>query len=445
MGKLFGTDGIRGIVGDDLTTELAMKIGESSAYVLGKREEELVVLIGRDTRISGQMLTSAISAGLMSEGAKVIDLGVVPTPLVSYLVKRYNASMGVMISASHNPSEYNGIKLFNNEGFKLPDRIEFEIEKYLFGKAIPTSSKIGTYHICDTAVEDYTEYLKNTAKDIDNNLKIIVDCAYGSASTTAPILFKKLGLNVEFINYEYDGYNINKDAGSTHLEGLVEHVISTNADIGIAYDGDADRCLIVDENGDVVDGDEIMAICAYDLKQQGSLTNNTLVGTVMSNLGLSKFCEQNDINFEATKVGDRYVLEKMLEEGYILGGEQSGHVIFKEHSNTGDGELTSIQILNILSREKKKLSELKTVMKKYPQVLLNIPVTEEGKIKLETDSEIAKVIRQVEKSLARDGRVLVRASGTENIIRVMIEGLEQEDINVKAKKIGSKIKKKFGR
>ena len=444
MGKLFGTDGIRGIVGDDLTTDLAMKVGESSAYVLGKREENLVVLIGRDTRISGQMLTSAISAGLMSEGAKVIDLGVVPTPLVSYLVKKYNASMGVMISASHNPSEYNGIKLFNNEGFKLPDRIEFEIEKYLFGKGIPTSSKIGTYHICDTAVDDYTEYLKNTVKDIDKDLKIIVDCAYGSASTTAPILFGKLGLNAEFINCEYDGYNINKDAGSTHLEGLIEKVVSTKADIGIAYDGDADRCLIVDENGDVVDGDEIMAICAYDLKQQGNFTNNTLVGTVMSNIGLSKFCEQNDINFERTKVGDRYVLEKMLESEYILGGEQSGHVIFQEHSNTGDGELTSIQILNILSREKKKLSELKTVMKKYPQVLLNIPVTEEGKIKLETDSEISKTIKQVEKSLAGEGRVLVRASGTENIIRVMLEGLEQKDIEGKAKKIGSKIKKKFG-
>lgn len=444
MGKLFGTDGIRGIVGEDLTPELGMKIGESSAYVLGKRESNLVVLIGRDTRISGQMLTSAISAGLMSEGAKVIDLGVVPTPLVSYLVKKYNASMGVMISASHNPSEYNGIKLFNNEGFKLPDKVEFEIEKYLFGKAIPSSSKIGTYHICDTAIEDYTDYLMNTAKNIDKDLKIIVDCAYGSASTTAPLLFKKLGLNAEFINTEYDGYNINKDAGSTHLEGLIDKVKTEKADIGIAYDGDADRCLVVDENGDVVDGDEIMAICAYHLNKEGNLTNNTLVGTVMSNLGLSKFCEQNDINFEATKVGDRYVLEKMLEEGYILGGEQSGHIIFKEHSNTGDGELTSLQILKILSEQKKKLSELKQLMKKYPQVLLNVEVTEDGKIKYETDSEISRTIRQVERSLGTDGRVLVRASGTENLIRVMIEGLDQKDIDGKAKKIGSKIKKKFG-
>lgn len=443
MGKLFGTDGIRGIVGEDLTPELGMKIGEASAYVLGNTND-LVVLIGRDTRISGQMLTSAISAGLMSEGAKVIDLGVVPTPLVSYLVKRYNASMGVMISASHNPSEYNGIKLFNNEGFKLPDKIEFEIEKYLFGKGIPTSSKIGTYHTCNSAVEDYTDYLVGTSKDINKDLKVVVDCAYGSASATAPILFKKLGIPVELINYNYDGYNINKNAGSTHLEGLMDRVVSTNADIGIAYDGDADRCLIVDENGSLVDGDEIMAISAYNLKKEGKLTNNTLVGTVMSNLGLSKFCEQNDINYETTKVGDRYVLEKMLEEGYILGGEQSGHVIFKDYSNTGDGELTSIQILNILSKENVKMSELAKVMKKYPQVLMNIPVTEEGKIHFETDTEILRAIRQVERSLGSDGRVLVRASGTENLIRVMIEGLEQEDINAKAKKIGSKIKKKFG-
>jgi len=443
MGKLFGTDGIRGIVGEDLTHELAMKVGEASAYVLGNTKD-LVVLIGRDTRISGQMLTSAISAGLMSEGAKVIDLGIVPTPLVSYLVKRYNASMGVMISASHNPSEYNGIKLFNNEGFKLPDKTEFEIEKYLFGKAIPTSSKIGTYHICDTAIDDYTDYLASTAKDINKDLKIIVDCAYGSASTIAPILFKKLGLNVELINYKYDGYNINKDAGSTHLEGLMDRVVSNNADIGIAYDGDADRCLIVDENGNLVDGDEIMAISAYDLKKDNRLTNNTLVGTVMSNLGLSKFCEQNGINFEATKVGDRYVLEKMLESGYIIGGEQSGHIIFKDYANTGDGELTSIQILNTLSKENVKMSELAKVIKKYPQVLMNIPVTEEGKTQYETDTEIIDTIKQVERSLASDGRVLVRASGTENLIRVMIEGLEQEDIEAKAKKIGSKIKKKFG-
>ena len=239
MGKLFGTDGIRGIVGEELTHELAMKVGEASAYVLGKKDD-LVVLVGRDTRISGQMLASALSAGLMSQGAKVIDLGVVPTPAVSYLVKKYNASMGAMISASHNPSEYNGIKLFDGEGFKLPDATENEIEKYLLGKAVPTTTKVGTYEVCDTAIDDYTDHIVKSSKNIDKSLKIVVDCANGSASTTAPILFDKLGLDVVLINYEYDGYNINDKAGSTHLEGLVKKVKKLKADVGIAYDGDGD-------------------------------------------------------------------------------------------------------------------------------------------------------------------------------------------------------------
>ena len=369
MGKLFGTDGIRGMVGEDLTHELAMKVGEASAYVLGKKDD-LVVLVGRDTRISGQMLASALSAGLMSQGAKVIDLGVVPTPAVSYLVKKYKASMGAMISASHNPSEYNGIKLFDSEGFKLPDATENEIEKYLLGKAVPTTTKVGTYEVCDTAIDDYTDHIVKSSKNIDKSLKIVVDCANGSASTTAPILFDKLGLDVVLINYEYDGYNINDKAGSTHLEGLVKKVKKLKADVGIAYDGDADRCLMIDENGELVDGDQIMAISSLALKKSKKLTNNTLVGTVMSNLGLVKFCEQNDINFVATKVGDRYVLEKMLECNYKVGGEQSGHVIFKDFANTGDGELTSVQILNTMTKEGKKLSELASIMKRYPQVLI---------------------------------------------------------------------------
>ena len=443
MGKLFGTDGIRGIVGEDLTHELAMKVGEASAYVLGSKQD-IVVLVGRDTRISGQMLASALSAGLMSQGAKVIDLGVVPTPAVSYLVKKYGATMGAMISASHNPAEYNGIKLFNSEGFKLPDATENEIEKYLLGKAVPTTTKVGTYEICDTAIEDYTEHIVETSKNIDSKLKIVVDCAYGSASTTAPMLFDKLGLNVELMNYEYDGYNINDKAGSTHLEGLIERVKSTKADVGIASDGDADRCLMVDENGELVDGDQIMAISTLDLKENNKLTNNTLVGTVMSNLGLVKFCEANEINFEATKVGDRYVLEKMLECDYIIGGEQSGHVIFKDYANTGDGELTSIQILNTLTKKKVKMSELASIMKRYPQVLINVKVREEAKGQYENDSQVTKVIQTVEKQLKGDGRVLIRPSGTEALIRVMIEGLDQKEIEVQANKIADVIKKKFG-
>lgn len=443
MGKLFGTDGIRGIVGEDLTHELALKVGEASAYVLGKKDD-LVVLIGRDTRISGQMLASALSAGLMSQGAKVIDLGVVPTPAVSYLVKKYKASMGAMISASHNPSEYNGIKLFDGEGFKLPDATENEIEKYLLGKAVPTTTKVGTYEVCDTAIDDYTDHIVKSAKKINKDLKIVVDCANGSASTTAPILFDKLGLNVVLMNYEYDGYNINDKAGSTHLEGLVKKVKKLKADVGIAYDGDADRCLMIDENGELVDGDQIMAISALALKKNKKLTNNTLVGTVMSNLGLVKFCEHNDIDFIATKVGDRYVLEKMLECNYIVGGEQSGHVIFKDFANTGDGELTSIQILNTMSKDGKKLSELASVMKRYPQVLINVKVKEEAKGQYENDGDVTEVIQKIETELAGEGRVLIRPSGTEALIRVMIEGLEQKVIDKQAKEIADVIKKKFG-
>ena len=443
MGKLFGTDGIRGIVGEDLTHELAMKVGEASAYVLGKKDD-LVVLVGRDTRVSGQMLASALSAGLMSQGAKVIDLGVVPTPAVSYLVKKYKASMGAMISASHNPSEYNGIKLFDGEGFKLPDATENEIEKYLLGKAVPTTTKVGTYEVCDTAIDDYTDHIVKTAKKISKDLKIVVDCANGSASTTAPILFDKLGLDVVLMNYEYDGYNINDKAGSTHLEGLVKKVKKLKADVGIAYDGDADRCLMIDENGELVDGDQIMAISALALKKNKKLTNNTLVGTVMSNLGLVKFCEHNDIDFIATKVGDRYVLEKMLECNYIVGGEQSGHVIFKDFANTGDGELTSIQILNTMSKDGKKLSELASVMKRYPQVLINVKVKEEAKGQYENDGDVTEVIQKIEAELAGEGRVLIRPSGTEALIRVMIEGLEQKVIDKQAKEIADVIKKKFG-
>lgn len=443
MGKLFGTDGIRGIVGEDLTHDLAMKIGEAAAYVLGGKKD-LVVLIGRDTRISGQMLSSALSAGFMSQGAKVIDLGVVPTPAVSYLVKKYNASMGAMISASHNPSEYNGIKLFDGEGFKLPDAVENEIEKYLLGKAVPTTNVVGTYEVCDTAVEDYVNHIVDTAGKINKDLKIVVDCAYGSASATAPLLFNQLGLDATFMNFEYDGFNINDNAGSTHLEGLIKMVKKEKANVGIAYDGDADRCLMIDENGEEVDGDQIMAISALSLKKKKKLTNNTLVGTVMSNLGLVKFCEANDIDFVATKVGDRYVLEKMLECNYIIGGEQSGHVIFKDFANTGDGELTSIQVLGMLSDSKGSMSSLASVMKKYPQVLINVKVREEAKGQYENDQQVTDAINEVEKELAGEGRVLIRPSGTEALIRVMIEGLDQDDINKKAKKIADVIKKRFG-
>lgn len=444
MGKLFGTDGIRGVAGEDLNSSLAMKVGSSAAYVLGKKEANLTVLIGRDTRTSGSMLAHAIATGLINYGARVIDLGIIPTPAVSYLVKKYKATMGVMISASHNPYMDNGIKLFNSEGYKLADEVENEIEEYLLGKELPKPEKFGTYESTDSGVEDYVDFLCKNATQINKKLKIVVDCANGAASVTAPILFEKLGYKVTLINDKFDGYNINKDAGSTHLEGLIKKVKATKADLGIAYDGDADRCMLVDSDGKVVDGDYIMAICGKHLKEQGKLKGNTIVGTVMSNLGFKKFCESEKINFVGTKVGDRYVLEYMLENGHILGGEQSGHIIFKHICNTGDGELTSIMVLNIIIYEKKSLKELASVMTSYPQVLINVPVTKEGKLEYQENTTIWAKVTEVETKLAGEGRVLLRASGTENLLRVMIEGKDQKEITKLAESIASLIKEKYG-
>lgn len=445
MGKLFGTDGIRGIVGDDLTVQLAYKVGLAAAYVLGKEKENLTVLIGKDTRVSRDVLSTALTAGLLNSGANVIDLGIVPTPAVSYLIKKYNASMGVMISASHNPSEYNGIKLFDENGFKLPDETEEKIEKYLLGEEIPSSNKIGNLSIKFDAIEDYTDYLVSTVENINKDLKIVVDCANGSASTTAKVLFEKLGLKPNIININFDGYNINDNCGSTHMEKLIETVLNTKADLGIAYDGDADRCLMVDDQGNLIDGDFILAIAGNYLKEKNELDNNTIVGTIMSNLGLKKFCENNDINFVATKVGDRYVLENMLENGNIIGGEQSGHVIFKKHANTGDGELTSIQILNIMTKTNKSLKELASIIESYPQVLINVEVTKEGKEHFLEDEDIICLKNEIEDSLNGEGRVLLRASGTEYKIRVMLEGKDINDITSKAQKLADLIKEKYGK
>lgn len=443
MGKLFGTDGIRGVVGEYLTESLAIKIGESASYVLGK-DKELTILIGRDTRESGEMLSNALTKGLMNMGANVIDLGIVPTPAVSYLIKKYNANGGAMISASHNPSEYNGIKLFNSEGYKLPDEVEDEIEEYILEKVLPNLDKEGTYLKCETAINDYVDFLVSTSNNINKDLKVVVDTAYGSASITAPILFNKLGLNATIINSEYNGVNINDNAGSTHLEGLINKVRELNANVGIAYDGDADRCLMIDNEGNEVNGDKLMAISALYLKGKNKLTNNTLVGTVMSNLGLIKFCHENNINYYSTKVGDRYVLESMLKNNFIIGGEQSGHIIFKNYMNTGDGELTSIQILNIMSETNKNLKELSLVMKEYPQVLINVKVKSGTKNKYESDEEVIEVINKVEERLGSNGRILVRASGTEDKVRVMIEGLDKASINDMASEVANVIESKFG-
>lgn len=442
MGRLFGTDGARGIAGGELTADLAMKIGASAAYVLGE-SKKIKVIVGMDTRYSGYMLACAVNAGLLSMGADVIFVGVVPTPAVSFLVTHLKADMGVMISASHNPAKYNGIKLFNNNGYKLADEIEEKIEYYILDEKLPECTNIGRYERDENLKNKYINFLCTLANDY-NGLKVVVDCANGSASATAPTLFEKLNVNAEIIFDNPDGVNINDNCGSTHLDALISKVKKTGADLGIAYDGDADRCLLVTNDGDVIDGDYVLAICGKYLKEKGRLNNNAIVGTVMSNLGLRKFCESENINFVATKVGDRYVLEEMLDKDYVIGGEQSGHVIFKEYANTGDGELTSLMVLNILSERKCKLSELASIMDKYPQVLVNVNVTKEGKTSFGEDAEINVLIKKYEEELNGDGRILIRASGTENLIRVMIEGKNTEEISRMANNIADLINKKFG-
>lgn len=442
MGRLFGTDGARGIAGSELTADLAMKIGASAAYILGENKK-IKVIVGMDTRYSGDMLACAVNAGLLSMGADVIFAGVVPTPAVSFLVTHLNADMGVMISASHNPAKYNGIKLFNNKGYKLADEIEEKIEHYILDEKLPESTNIGRYERDENLKNKYINFLYTLANDY-NGLKVVVDCANGSASATAPTLFEKLNVNAKIIFDNPDGVNINDNCGSTHLDALISKVKEVQADLGIAYDGDADRCLLVTNDGDVIDGDYVLAICGKYLKEKGRLNNNAIVGTVMSNLGLRKFCENENINFVATKVGDRYVLEEMLNKDYVIGGEQSGHVIFKEYANTGDGELTSLMVLNILSERKCKLSELSSVMDKYPQVLVNVNVTKEGKTLFGEDAEINVLIKKYEEELNGDGRILIRASGTENLIRVMIEGKNTEEISRMANDIADLINKKFG-
>lgn len=442
MGRLFGTDGARGIAGGELTADLAMKIGASAAYVLGE-SKNIKVIVGMDTRYSGNMLACAVNAGLLSMGADVIFVGVVPTPAVSFLVTHLKADMGVMISASHNPAKYNGIKLFNNNGYKLADEIEEKIEYYILDEKLPECTNIGRYERDENLKNKYINFLCTLANDY-NGLKVVVDCANGSASATAPILFEKLNINAKIIFDNPDGVNINDNCGSTHLDALISKVKETGADLGIAYDGDADRCLLVTNDGDVIDGDYVLAICGKYLKEKGRLNNNAIVGTVMSNLGLRKFCESENINFVATKVGDRYVLEEMLDKDYMIGGEQSGHVIFKEYANTGDGELTSLMVLNILSERKCKLSELASIMDKYPQILVNVNVTKEGKISFGEDAEINVLIKKYEEELNGDGRILIRASGTENLIRVMIEGKNTKEISRMANDIADLINKKFG-
>ena len=448
MGRLFGTDGARGVANAELTAELAMNIGRAAAMVLVNDEvEHPTVLIGKDTRLSGDMLEGALIAGLCSVGANVKLLGVVPTPAVAYLVKKYNADAGIMISASHNPFEFNGIKIFSSEGYKLPDDLENRIEEIVLDNVVPydvkTDCNIGKVTRLDEAVDDYIDHVAEAVNCDLSGMEVALDCSNGSSSRTAEKLFKKLGAKIHVLFDEPDGVNINKDCGSTHIGKLQEYVRTNQLSAGLAFDGDADRCLAVDENGNLVDGDFLIAICAKDLQERGELKKNTAVGTIMTNMGFAKFCEANNMNFVATKVGDRYVLESMLQEGYNIGGEQSGHIIFLDHSTTGDGELSGAMVLAIMKRTGKKLSELAKVMERYPQVLINVKVSAEGKLSFYTDKEIKAEIKRVTEILGDKGRILIRVSGTEPLVRVMLEGENLEQIQSLAEEAAQVVRERL--
>ena len=448
MRRLFGTDGVRGIANEFLSCERAMAIGRALGHVLSSnRKYKPTVLIGMDTRISSEMLASAISAGLLSVGSDVISLGVVPTPAVAYLVKKYGAKAGIMISASHNSFEYNGIKIFGEDGFKLSDEVEETIESIVLDNTPPikmaSESEIGNRKTAEGAVSDYISYLCEACDRKLSGIKIALDASNGSASATASELFRRLGADVRIINASPDGININKNCGSTRIEALQDFVTREKMDVGIAFDGDADRCIAVDERGFEVDGDYIMAILALDLKRKGLLSKNTVVGTVMSNFGFHKFCEENDINFIPTKVGDRYVLEMINQEGYAFGGEQSGHIILRRHATTGDGQLTAIMLLSAILESGKALSELSRVMRKYPQHIVNIKATPAQKIALFTDGEIKKIISEAEATLQNSGRLVIRPSGTEPLVRIMTEGEDDESNREFCEGIAEKIREKL--
>ena len=448
MGRLFGTDGVRGVANSELTPELAFKIGRAGAYVLTSDAHKPKILVGRDTRISGEMLESALIAGICSVGAQAVCVGVIPTPAIAYLVRTQGFDAGVMISASHNPFEHNGIKYFNSEGYKLSDEIEERIEAIILDNAEeisrPTHENVGRISHDSTLCEKYIKFAASTTEVRLDGMKIAIDCANGASSVTAQKALEILGAEVSVINNSPDGININADCGSTHIEGLMRYVTEVGADMGLAFDGDADRVLAVSEKGEYVDGDKIMAICALDLKARGKLKKNTIVATVMSNLGLFVMGREKGLNIEKTKVGDRYVLEEMLKSDYSIGGEQSGHVILLEHNTTGDGLVTGIQLASAVKKSGKTLSELAGVMDVYPQVLINAKVKTENKERYTEDAEIMAAIEKIEAEFANNGRVLIRPSGTEPLVRVMIEGKDESVIRARAEALADLIVKKLG-
>ena len=432
MGKLFGTDGIRGIVGENLTAELAYRVGQAVTAVLTEEKgEPPLVTIGMDTRISSDMLEGALIAGITSVGGDVMPLGTIPTPAVAYLTVKVGADAGVVISASHNPFEHNGIKVFNGQGYKLPDALEDRVEaKILSDEPMPIKkgADIGKrIHGMKNLKYEYIKHLAGTVQDDLGGLRVLIDCANGAAAATAPDLFSMFEIEADFIHRKPNGVNINLKCGSTYLKSLA----AGEYDLGIAFDGDADRCLMIDERGQVIDGDKTMAVCGRYMRDQGLLTGRTIVGTVMSNLGLHEFCNKNNIRLVCTPVGDRNVLEKMLEFGYRIGGEQSGHTIFTDYATTGDGQLTALQFLQILKRSGKTASELASICPSYPQTLINVELPNQPGLKerIMNSEELLGAVRREEEKLGGDGRILVRPSGTEPLIRVMVEAktIQQAD------------------
>ena len=449
MGKLFGTDGIRGVVNAGLDATLAYKVGLATAQVLrGEEGRKPLVAIGKDTRVSSDLLEGALVAGLCSAGADVLHLGVIPTPGVAWVTVDRKADAGVVISASHNPFEHNGIKIFNGQGFKLSDELEGQIEELILSGAVEklplkTHDGIGKVIYADeSARDDYIDHLVSTAPEGFSGLRILVDCANGAASATAPQLFDRFdGLHCDIINADPDGVNINTNCGSTHIDGLAAMVKAGNYDLGLAFDGDADRFLAVSEAGIPIDGDQIMAACGRALKEQGKLPGSTIVATVMSNIGLHRFLAENGMQAVCTDVGDRNVLERMLQDGFVLGGEQSGHTIFLEHATTGDGQLTALQFLRLLKASGRKASELVADCRQYPQVLVNVSVTDNAhKQAIMASAALKEAITGEEDGLAGNGRILVRPSGTEALVRVMVEAETEETANACANRLANLIK-----
>lgn len=447
MGKLFGTDGVRGIANKDLTPELAYKLGRAGAYILAK-ENKGKVIIGRDTRISGSMLEAALAAGICSMGIDVVSIGVIPTPAVAYLTREYEALLGVVISASHNPGEYNGIKFFNGKGLKLSDEIEEQIEDIIFNKKVidvrAVGEKVGRVIVDENGGEDYISYLMKTINVDLRGKRVAMDCGHGALYKIGPETIRRLGGEVISINTDPNGMNINDNCGSTNPDMVSDLVLKEKADIGIAFDGDGDRIIAVDEKGLVLDGDHILSICGTYLHEHGKLKNDTIVGTVMTNMGLDTYLKGKNMNIVKTKVGDRYILEEMLKSDYVLGGEQSGHIIFLDYNTTGDGLATGLHLLEVMLSSGKKMSELNNLMTEFPQVLVNARVKNELKYSYNENVEIMEKINKLEEMFHGEGRVLIRPSGTEPLVRVMIEAKEDNGIEKLAKDLADFIESKLG-